>query len=366
MFETVLIVGMGLIGGSIAKMIREKRPQSLIFGVDKDPENIHLAAKQGVLNGSFGSVEEVFGSFQLAFVCTPPETVAEIVRTLLPRVGHRCLITDTASVKKPVVEEIEGLDGEISFLGGHPMAGSERGGFAAAKTSLLENAYYVLTPCNRTPPGLLSRFRDFLASLGALPIVLEAEAHDRAVSIISHVPHVAAAALCHMLEYGDEALNRRLVAGGFRDLTRIAASDPALWGQITYLNREEVAKALDGLIEELTRFRQELGGREELSAYFSHAQELRKSLNARFAGLIPEVFELCVDVRDRVGIIAEATRVLCDAGVNIKNIHIANSREDVGGVMLIALPDRGSLKRARAALTQAGFSVTLREEKTST
>lgn len=244
---TIGFIGLGLIGGSIAKTIRRIHPDSIIYGFDTNTDSLKAAKEDGTLNQYFETLDSTFSSCDIIFLCAPVSNNIEYLKELKDIVSENCLLTDVGSVKEPIQTAIKELDMETNFIGGHPMVGSEKSGYAYANDHLLENAYYFLTPSERTLFQLTTKFSSFIQGLGALAVSLKPEEHDFITAAISHVPHIVAAELVHLVRRADRnnGMLKQLAAGGFKDITRIASSSPVMWEQICVENHENISTVLD-------------------------------------------------------------------------------------------------------------------------
>ena len=200
---TIGFIGLGLIGGSIAKTIRRIHPDSIIYGFDTNTDSLKAAKEDGTLNQYFETLDSTFSSCDIIFLCAPVSNNIEYLKELKDIVSENCLLTDVGSVKEPIQTAIKELDMETNFIGGHPMVGSEKSGYAYANDHLLENAYYFLTPSERTLFQLTTKFSSFIQGLGALAVSLKPEEHDFITAAISHVPHIVAAELVHLVRRAD-------------------------------------------------------------------------------------------------------------------------------------------------------------------
>ena len=231
-------IGLGLIGGSIAKAIRRYYPDYEILAFDKNRETLALAVQEGIIHTSCSSIDENFRGCSYIFLCAPVSCNTAYLPQLKGLIDKDCILTDVGSVKTSIHEEAAALGLEENFIGGHPMAGSEKSGFANSKAHLIENAYYILTPSTRVSEEKISAYRDFVTSLKALPIVLDYREHDNITGTISHLPHIIASTLVNFVHDTDsrDGLMKALAAGGFKDITRIASSSPVMWQQICLKN----------------------------------------------------------------------------------------------------------------------------------
>src|SRR5690606_30361760 len=252
-FDAIAVVGVGLIGGSIAAAVRQRGLARRVIGVGRNLQRLEAARQAGILDevaGDFGQLQ----SADLVVVCTPVDRIAEVVREAA-QLGPQTLITDAGSVKACIIDALAGtLPAGVNFVGAHPMAGSEKTGWEHARADLFVDRLCVLTPGEAAPEDAVAATEQFWQSLGMRTQRMSPADHDRAVAASSHVPHVAAAALVSLI---DES-NAALVSTGFGDVTRIAAGDPGLWLAILQGNRAAVLAELDRLIDQLTAYRQAL------------------------------------------------------------------------------------------------------------
>jgi prephenate dehydrogenase len=342
------IVGVGLIGGSIGMALR--RAGWHVTGRDRDPERAARAVELGALD-AVGDDPDA----DIVFVATPVGAIAGEARKAL---ATGAVVTDVGSVKAPVVAAAD----HPRFVGGHPMAGSEQEGVEGADASLFEGATWVLTPTPATDPAAYLRVRSVVSSLGADVVAVAPDRHDALVAVVSHVPHLTAAALMGLAADAatEHATLLRLAAGGFRDMTRIAAGHPGIWPDICAENRRAICEVLDRLAASLASLRETVaaGDREGLLAVLEKARHARINLPARLAR--PEdLVEVRVPVPDRPGVLAEVTTLAGELGVNIVDIEIAHSPEGDRGVLLLVVA-AASGERLRAALAARGYRPAVR------
>ena len=347
--RTATLVGTGLIGGSLGMALR--RAGWEVVGVDRDPARAQEAVERGALD----AIGEDPAS-DLTIVATPVGGVVDEARRLL-EAGHR-VVTDVGSVKEPIVAGVD----HPGFVGGHPMAGSEQEGIAAATADLFDGATWVLTPTATTDDQAFATVRAALAQLGAEVVALDPHRHDALVAMVSHVPHLTAATLMRLADEASEEHRAllRLAAGGFRDMTRIAAGHPGIWPDIVAENRDAIVDVLDRLLASLTEVREVVAGsdRDALLGLLEQARAARTNLPARF-GKPSELGEIHLVIPDRPGALAEVTTLATALDVNIANMEIAHSSEGDRGV-LILLVEAGELDRLHDALVERDYRVPLK------
>ncbi|MGE5527613.1 MAG: prephenate dehydrogenase/arogenate dehydrogenase family protein [Patescibacteria group bacterium] len=351
------LAGLGLIGGSLGMALVAGGLE--VVGYDADQAAVSAALAAGAVTAAAARLEDLAGS-EVVIVATPVRAVVPTVLALAPRLRPGTIVSDTASVKGEIVSALATrLPAGIHFVGGHPMAGSERAGLPAADPYLFENAAYVLCPAPVVPDRALEDLQAVLACTGARFLRLDPAEHDAIAAGVSHLPHLAAAALvnaaaaCEARHPG----TLTLAGGGFRDTTRIAGGDAALWVEILAANREPLLRALAVFRAELALFEKALApGREaDLAALLTRARAVREEVPARGKGLLGKVEELVVAVQDRPGAIKQVLDVLADGGINVKDLEIMRLREGEGGTLRVALEDEATLARALGLLASAGL-----------
>ena len=355
--KSVALVGTGLIGGSIGLALR--RAGVTVRAFDRDPEHAAAALDAGAIDELAPDLASAVADADLTVVAVPVGTVADVVVEALD--AGAGLVTDVGSVKAPVVAAVEAARPESAprYVGGHPMAGSEQEGLAGASPDLFVGATWVLTPTPRTDPAVFAEVRAWVSDFGAEAIAVAPELHDALVAVVSHVPQLAASTLMNVANRGNDehSVLLRLAAGGFRDMTRIASSHPAIWPDICLANRDAIIGALDSYLDELTRVRSIVaeGDREALLALLADARAARRNLPT---GLPVEetLVELRIPVPDREGVIAEVTTLAARFGINIADLEIAHSLEGRAGVLVLVVAER-NLDAFESALHEHGYQV---------
>ena len=343
-----LVVGTGLIGGSIGLSLRQRGWH--VAGLDADRDRLAEALRIGALDEAGDDLDA-----EIVFVATPASAVAAEVGRILASPGRRpdAVVTDVSGVKSAIVAAAD----HPRFIGGHPMAGSEQVGLQGAAPDLFAGAVWVLTPTSVTDLNAFTRLQGVVAELDADLLVLTAEDHDRLVAVVSHVPHLVAATLMNAATVGaehDRAL-LRLAAGGFRDMTRVAAGHPGIWPDICAENAGPIVAALEALVHELTLMRDRVADhdRDALLGVLQSASLARRNLPARM--IRPDnLSELRIPVPDRHGVLAEITSLAAEGDISIYDIEIAHSAEGPRGVLILVV-DAAEADRLRDAIEAKGY-----------
>jgi len=362
MTTKIAIFGVGLIGGSLALCLKGK-PGITVIGHSHRPESMKRIIESGVVDATTLSMEEAACDADFIFLCVPVGNLESYLKQLtqLP-LKQGCIITDVGSTKAGVASCAQGFSHPgVHFIGGHPMAGSERSGVDAATSLLFENAFYVLTPSPEVPEEAYVRLEQLLTHTRAQIVRVEPILHDEIVGAISHLPHIIAVALVNQVhDYNENnELYRMLAAGGFRDITRIASSDPIIWRDILLSNRDVLLSLLRDWNQEVGGFISMLEGMDGpgIEKAFEKANLFRSELPERRKGAITSLFDIYIDVPDHPGIIGQIATELGDRKINLSNIQIIESREDVPGIMRLSFRDEGEMERAKDHLQVLGYAV---------
>lgn len=353
-------IGLGLIGGSIARAIREHHPGSRILVYDPDPETMTLAVRQGIASETAAQIDDTFLQCDCVFLCAPVSDNADNLTLLKAHTSDSCLLTDVGSVKTSIHEQVSTLFLNDRFIGGHPMAGSERTGFINSKALLLQNAYYILTPGKSVPEKTITLFRDFIESIGSVPLVMDYQTHDHITGAVSHLPHVVSASLVHLLKDSDtpDELMKTIAAGGFKDITRISSSSPVMWQQICLTNKANITALLEKYIAQLQSVKKLIDESQEQPIYdfFREAQKYRDSFSDISSGPIKRSYVIHVEIADQPGALTSVTVLLARHSVSIKNIGIVHNREQTDGVLRIEVYQERSLAQADELLKANGYT----------
>lgn len=354
-------IGLGLIGGSIAKAVRQYYPDWEIIAYDKSRETLALAVQEGTIHTACSSIDDNFRGCSYIFLCAPVTYNTAYLSQLKNLISSACILTDVGSVKTSIHEEVSRIGLEENFIGGHPMAGSEKSGFSNAKAHLIENAYYILTPSAGVPEEKVATYRAFVESLKALPVILDYREHDSITGTISHLPHIIASTLVNFVHDTDtkDGLMKSLAAGGFKDITRIASSSPVMWQQICLKNRDNISRILGNYIQALEQAKDLVDHSDEEALYsmFENSRDYRDSMPNSSAGPIKKQFAVYCDIIDEAGGIATIATILASNLINIKNIGIIHNREFEEGVLRIEFYDGDSSAKAADLLKKYRYVI---------
>lgn len=357
-FRRVVIVGVGLIGGSFGLALKRTAFGGRIVGVSRR-STLDEALELGVIDEAYTyeALDRALDGADLVLLCAPIQRILG----LLDEVGrHACpgaLVTDVGSTKRRIVERAQAsLPSGIHFIGGHPMAGSEKSGVAAADPFLFQNAIYILVPDARVPEPVYRALVDLLRGVGAKVMEMDARTHDETVAAISHLPQLMATGLVEMVGRLDEerAGFLTLAAGGFRDLTRIASSPYApVWEDICQTNADQIRAMIDRYAAQLQLLRQRVDDA-ALSGHFEYANRVRGAIPRDAKGFIHALHELLVVVEDRPGVIAQIATALAAEGININDIEVVKVREGEGGTLRLGFDSRQAAAGALKTLEGLG------------
>ncbi|WP_059170955.1 prephenate dehydrogenase [Bacillus sp. FJAT-27445] len=348
----VFIIGLGLIGGSLALCIKKAHKEAKVTGYDIRERQAELAKMLGAIDEVAGTIKAGAADADLIIISAPVRETARILTELETcQLKDSVIISDTGSTKKEIARLAAPLKRKgISFVGGHPMAGSHKSGITAAKDILFENAFYILAPSDSENEESVAILKEWLKGTKARFMELSPDEHDYLAGVISHFPHIIAASIVHQTKSlsGKYELLPRLAAGGFRDITRIASSSPEMWRDILLHNREVLLELLDLWRGEMDRVSSLLLESDEvaLASYFSEAKSFRDRLPVKEKGAIPAFYDLYVDIPDYPGVVSEITGYLAEEQISITNIRIIETREEIYGALAISF--QTSLDRDRA------------------
>ena len=369
-FDRILIYGMGLIGGSCARALAALSPRPHVIGVDADSVTLLTALEEGLIERGFAPDDPMLpklladGGIELVILAAPVEA-ARAALELVASSGYAGLITDTASTKSgicAIADEVLAVPSR--FIPGHPMAGREVGGLESADPQLFAGKHWVLCPDENTEGDDFARLHALVTSLGARCISLPRAAHDEMVAIVSHIPHMTAAALVELAarHAGDEGELWRVAGSGFRDTTRVAAGSPDLWTGIALDNRTAIAHGIAELGEILAGIGSSVArsDADDLHARLADSSRVRRRIPAAWVPKSERLTALRVPMENKVGIIAEVTALAGRLGCNIQSIEIDHIDAD-RAVLELVLTDEGDIPALLGELDAGGFDAVVEE-----
>lgn len=358
-FQKVLIVGVGLIGGSLGLALKKKGFTGRIAGMD-EPFILEKAKLRNAIDDLYSqeNLADAVSEADLIFLCTPIHSIIGMLQEMGAFVKPGALVTDAGSIKRKIIETANiHMPAHCDFIGGHPMAGSEVRGIDGADPFLFENATWVLTPSRPVDEIKRKAFGELLELIGAKVLLLQPRLHDEIAAAVSHLPQMAAVALMNMAAQRNSESSHflKMAAGGFRDMTRIASSPFGIWRDICDTNADMISSFLDDYIEELRHIKSILTDSNEMERYFSRAAGNRLSIPTDTKGFLKPQYELSVAVEDKPGVLAELASILAVAQINIKDVEVLKIREDEGGTFRLAFGERSDQEQAIELLSSAGF-----------
>lgn len=354
-------IGLGLIGGSIAKAIKENIQDTIIIAYDVNTDTLKSAHEDKVADVITTSIDDNFKACDYIFLCAPVQRNDANLMAVKQVMSPNCLLTDVGSVKTDIHNAIKEAGLEENFVGGHPMAGSERIGYLHSKSILLQNAYYILTPTEQVAPEKCDALKEIVTKIGALPLILSCEQHDYVTAAISHLPHVIAASLVNLVKDSDSAdgIMKMIAAGGFKDITRIASSSATMWQQICLTNTNNIATLLTDYINSLQNILTDLEAKDDNALYqlFDSARIYRDSFINASSGPIKRSYSITIDIADEPGALAAIATILALHQISIKNIGIVHNREYEGGILRIEFYEETSIEQAKTILGSKGYTI---------
>lgn len=362
----IALIGTGLVGASLGMALRKLDGVSDVVGYDRNDDELETALARGALTEAAASPRAAAAGADVAVLAVPASAVPTVAQQIGPALRAGAILTDVASVKARVVDAMQAHAPEaVHVIGGHPMAGSHETGAAHAHAELFVGATYLLTPTTCTDPGAYQRLHGLVSRIGARVLAVSPERHDALVAVVSHLPQLAATTLMNLAaskardEHAELLL---LAAGGFRDATRVAASNPDLWLDICSENRDAIVAVLDDYGERIGALRSALatGDEQSLRRTLSEARAARRCLPGKET-VTGALVELSLAIPDRPGCIAQVTTTISRLGINIEDIGIDHAPEGGRGTMRLAIIGYEHARRAREALLACGYEVLERQ-----
>ncbi|MFQ5770887.1 MAG: prephenate dehydrogenase/arogenate dehydrogenase family protein [bacterium] len=363
-FKKIAIVGLGLIGGSLAAAFKRKQIANYLIGIDYQ-SIVEKALNRKLVNEGYGleDLNRGIHDADLIILATPIREILALIPNVVQHVKQGALITDVGSTKEKIVQTaLNCLTQGVYFLGGHPMTGSENRGLENADPFLFENAIYVLTENHNVPNVLVESLVEMLETIGAKVFFLPAKTHDEIAGMVSHLPQIIAVTLMYYVsklsKSNDVFLN--LAAGGFRDMTRVAMSPYEIWTDIIGTNEKNIREAIDQFIKELESIKELLSDR-ELEYIFKQAAQHRLAIPKDMRGFLRPHFDISVVVEDKPGMIAAISTILAQENINIKDIEVMKVREREAGMLRLAFESEKDRERSINLLVKNGFQVSMRD-----
>src|SRR4051794_10999531 len=356
----IAVLGVGLIGGSIG-LAAKRRLDGEVAGFDADSANAERGLELGALDRLAGSVGEAVQDAEIVFCAAPVGSLPGLVAEALEECDPEAVVTDVGSTKRELIAGLPDTDAVESFIGGHPLAGAESSGVANAREDLFEGARWYLTPTDRSGGLQYDRLQRAIADLGARPQAIDAETHDRLMATVSHLPHVIANVLVQQAAAASAEESERLpeIGPSFRDTTRVAGANPAIWGDIFATNSEAVAREIDAVAARLAEAAELLraGNADRVAAWHVAAREdRRRLLEADLVG--GELYELRVAVENRPGTVAEIALALGRSAVNIEDMALYPAPDMRSGAISLWVAGEAEAERAAEIVRGLGHAVT--------
>ena len=368
--ERIVVVGLGLLGASLADAARRRWPQARITGVSS-PGTLEKASRARLIHDAFlyTEIDASLEDADFVFLCTPIDHIKGILEGWIgraPATRFGCIISDVGSTKT----EIGSLGRQAflpnhptgaTFIGSHPMAGSEKTGIEARDPLLFQNASWVLCPESDAPGDAVDRLQAFVEALGARCARMTPDLHDKVAAHVSHLPQLLATALASFVGGRREVVDNclQMAGGGFRDMTRLAASSFGVWEPILRSNHAEVQEVLAGYREHLANLEKSLWNTYG-SEFFKEGSRLRGRLSTSKKGFTTPLTEILVDLEDRPGALARALVPLAERGINVQDLEILKVREGEAGVLMMAFRRPDEAQAALSLLANHGFPGRLR------
>lgn len=360
--STIGFIGLGLIGGSIARGLKRADNSIRIMAYMRTRSKLEQAKAEGIVDIILDGIDETLSQCDIIFLCTPVEYNASYLNKIRPFLKPGAILTDVGSTKTNIHKTVTEMGMEEVFVGGHPMAGSEKTGYENSTDHLLENAYYIISPTAKNTAEQIERMHQVALALRAIPLVLDYKEHDFSVAAISHLPHLIASSLVKLVKDndGENETMKRIAAGGFKDITRIASSSPVMWEQICMTNTENLKVLMRRYIESLESIFDDLDMHNGSAIYdlFDESGKYRDTFSSIKRGPVAPNHSFSVDVVDEPGSIAILSAILASRGINVKNIGINNARDYGEGALRIEFYSEEKKLEAADLLKRYNYTLT--------
>lgn len=352
--QKISILGIGLIGGSLAKALKNSDKQFEISGYDRDVI-LERALKQKIIDRKINSPEQSLDA-DLIFLCLPTDISLKYFKQLSSSLKEGTIISDVCGVKGIFENEWQKIKSAGFYIGGHPMTGKEKGGIENSDPLLFENSLYLLSGKAENLP-CINKFTDFIKLLGSRIRFIDPYLHDKIIASVSHLPQVLAVSLINSLDESSKVNYLDFAAGGFRDMTRIASSDFEIWEPIFRHNKNEIVSSIESLISRLESVKNSVGRDDfnSLKNEFESSRKKRESISSNLKGFINPVYDVFIYAEDKPGILYNLTRVLYNNSINIKDIELLKIREGTGGTFRLSFETNENAEKAKELLIKSGF-----------
>mgnify|MGYP001229643245 CR=1 FL=1 len=354
--KTIAVIGLGLIGGSIAKGLKKQKPEIRIKAYDYG-NILDKAFEDGTIDEKLATVEDAANS-DIVFLCLPTSGSIAALEKLAPVASGNVLITDVGGVKSVFYEKWQTLSGKASYVGGHPMTGKEKGGYENSDPLLFESAVYILAQSECENPNF-DVLKELIKLLGARIKFVDPYLHDKIIGYVSHLPQLASVCLVNAVNNKNNEVNfLDFAAGGFRDMTRIASSNFDIWEPVIKQNKEFILQSLDSLQKELLLMRQyvEKENYADIEKMFNSARKKRDEIPKNTKGFLNPLYEIYVYVKDEPGVLSKLTTVLFQHNISIKDLELLKIREGTGGTFRLSLESEQDAQNAKLLIENLGFA----------
>lgn len=355
------ILGVGLLGGSIGYILKNKNWTDKVTGIGRNENKLKSALKLKAIDFYTLKINESISDLDIIILAVPVKLMPKFVKEMIPYLKKGAIITDVGSTKEQISEKIESiLPKDIYFIGGHPMAGSEKTGVEALDPLLFQNAIYILTKTKKTYLPAFKKVKAMVEALGAHCLEMNLANHDTAVATISHMPHIVSASIVNCAKNIEDSnpFVLGLAAGGFRDTTRIASGSPEMWRDICLTNDTKILNILKNLNGEINKFYNAIKSKDKdlIEGLFIKAKSTRDALNFKKKKILPEMYEIMIRLEDKPGVIGNIANLLGENNINIKNIEVINVNEEgESGRLRVALEFNGNEKNSIKILEDSGY-----------
>jgi prephenate dehydrogenase len=355
----ISIIGLGLIGGSIAKALKNSGKNFIINAFDK-PHVLSSAIEEKVIDSKLEKIEETKNS-GIIFLCLPTDLSLKTLKQLASLISENTIITDVCGVKGIFEKEWKSLKSKGTYIGGHPMTGKEAGGFENSDHLLFENSVYIISESEKNPDKL-KKLTNIIKLLGTRIRFLDPFLHDKIIAQVSHLPQLLAVTLVNSISKNDNDVNYLdFAAGGFRDMTRIASGNFDIWAPVVKMNRQEIISSLKSINTQLKQLEDLIVNEnlDSLKELFDKARAKRDEIPKNTKGFINPLYDVFVYVKDEPGVLSKLTTALFENSINIKDMELLKIREGTGGTFRISFQSKEDAEKAEAIINKAGFTTKL-------